>query len=688
MKKISRKGFLKVAAAAAMSGVTASALAACNAGSSSSTAASAGEAIYTPGTYTGTATGIGEVKVTMTFSETAITDVVIDASNETESIGGVAAPTLKDALMAAQSTEIDNISGATITTNAVKKAAASCIEQAMGVHTAGGDTAASSSDEDWLGTEPEIDESKVAKTVDVDVAVVGCGIAGVAACRSVAEDGGLVAAFEKADGPQCRSGEYAVINGKVQAKWGRDTWTREQIDDIIDSHMVESTYRCKRSIMSKWAHNIGETFDWWVEANPDLYYAETTRSAIPDESADNFIIPIFYPLPEHYDWKQERFPCYPTSVEFKPDQHVTVEANMQKAIDTGNVQTFYGCFVEKLIMENGRCVGLYARDAATGEYIKCNASKGVILSTGDYSQNTKMLKHFCPEVIENNIQCLFTNVDVEGNFTNQGDGIQLGMWAGAQVQQSHAPMIHHMGGGADLAGVGVMGNAGFLNLDLNGKRFMNEDLPGQQLENQIELQKNRESWQIFDSNWPEQLPYMPAAHGGACYYEDYASEDEGPKNNTTYRNYKSPYQLEAAVADGRAVKADTLEELVAKIYPDDTAAQQTALDSIRRYNELAKAGYDEDFHKPASRMWAVENGPFYADKFTTALLLVCIGGLESDEDCHTFDVDRNVISGLYVAGNIQGNRFATEYPIGLKGVSHSMAMYYGYVAGKNALKDI
>ena len=689
MEKISRKGFLKVAAAAAMSGVTAGALAACNSASSSSTAASAsGDAIYTPGTYTGTATGIGEVKVTMTFSETAITEVVIDASNETESIGGVAAPTLQEAIMAAQGTEIDNISGATVTTNAVKKAAASCIEQAMGVKADGADGSAAASENDWLGTEPEIDESKVTKTVDVDVAVVGCGVAGVAAVRSIAEDGGKVAAFEKADGPQCRSGEYAVINGNVQAKWGRNTWTREQIDEIVDSHMVESTYRCKRSIMSKWAHNIGDAFDWWVEANPELYYAETTRSAIPDENANNFLIPIFYPLPENYDWKQERFPCYPTSVEFLPNQSVTVNANMQKAVDTGNVDTFYGCFVEKLIMEDGRCVGLYARDAATGEYIKCNAAKGVILSTGDYSQNTKMLQHFCPEVIENNIQCLFTNVDVEGNFTNQGDGIQLGMWAGAQVQQSHAPMIHHMGGGADLSGVGVMGNAGFLNLDLNGKRFMNEDLPGQQLENQIELQKNRESWQIFDSNWPQQLPYMPAAHGGACYYEDYASEAEGPKNNTTYRNYKSPYQLEAAVADGRAVKADTLEELVAKIYPDDTAAQQTALESIQRYNQLAKDGYDEDFHKPASRMWALENGPFYADKFTTALLLVCIGGLESDENCHTFDADRNVIPGLYVAGNVQGNRFATEYPIGLKGVSHSMAMYYGYVAGKNAMQEI
>ena len=144
MEKISRKGFLKVAAAAAMSGVTAGALAACNSAASSSTAAS-GDSIYTPGTYTGTATGIGEVKVTMTFSETAITEVVIDASNETESIGGVAAPTLQEAIMAAQGTEIDNISGATVTTNAVKKAAASCIEQAMGVKADGADSSAAAS---------------------------------------------------------------------------------------------------------------------------------------------------------------------------------------------------------------------------------------------------------------------------------------------------------------------------------------------------------------------------------------------------------------------------------------------------------------------------------------------------------------------------------------------------------------
>lgn len=80
MNKISRKGFIKIAAAAAMSGVTAGALAACNAASGSASASTSGAAgLYTPGTYEGTAEGISStVKVTMTFSDSAVTDVVVD----------------------------------------------------------------------------------------------------------------------------------------------------------------------------------------------------------------------------------------------------------------------------------------------------------------------------------------------------------------------------------------------------------------------------------------------------------------------------------------------------------------------------------------------------------------------------------------------------------------------------------
>lgn len=130
MKKISRKGFLKLTSAAAMSGITAGALSACNSGKedAASSAAASEVALYTAGTYNATAQGInGDVTVSMTFDASSITEVVINASGETESIGGAAAETLTKNILAAQSSEVDAVAGATITSNAIKEAAAKCI---------------------------------------------------------------------------------------------------------------------------------------------------------------------------------------------------------------------------------------------------------------------------------------------------------------------------------------------------------------------------------------------------------------------------------------------------------------------------------------------------------------------------------------------------------------------------------
>ena len=110
-------------------------------------------------------------------------------------------------------------------------------------------------------------------------------------------------------------------------------------------------------------------------------------------------------------------------------------------------------------------------------------------------------------------------------------------------------------------------------------------------------------------------------------------------------------------------------------------ALDNALASVERYNELAKAGSDDDFGKPASRMFALENPPYYACQWGTTSMLVCVGGLESDENCHTFTEEdpaspkRDIIKGLYVCGNVQGSRYAVEYPICMRGISHSLCVY-------------
>ena len=102
-------------------------------GASSTAAASTADAIYTAGTYTATAEGcLSDVTVTVTVSDKAITDVRVDASGETAELGGKAAEELPGEIIRSQSTDVDGYTGATLTSDAIKQAAADCIAQASG----------------------------------------------------------------------------------------------------------------------------------------------------------------------------------------------------------------------------------------------------------------------------------------------------------------------------------------------------------------------------------------------------------------------------------------------------------------------------------------------------------------------------------------------------------------------------
>lgn len=528
----------------------------------------------------------------------------------------------------------------------------------------------------WLGEAPAISDDQVEEELTADVVVVGLGAAGVPAARAAAEAGAKVVCLESSSHLNSVASDMAIFGGQTQAQWGRgDGFLDKKM--VVNMHMEECSHHVSQSIISRYYDESGAALDWFVGASKNLYMAPESYAEIPTDAQANYMFPYMYPVPETYDYTKEDLPCYPTSVGFSSLATVMAD-NLQAAVDAGAEVRYSTKGVELILNDEGAVAGIYAQAAGSDGYIKITAPS-VILATGDYLGNEDMMKFYAPECVENGINILSIDLDDEGNYTNVGEGHKMGAWAGAAIEQWHAPMIHHMGGGAGADGRGVIGNNGYLWLNLRGKRFMNEDLPGQQLENQVELQPQRKAYQFFDASWPEQLAYFPAAHGVACIYRDEPLPEYTASGLRI--NVRTPADIDAAVEEGRCLKADTIDELLGMIEGMDV---ETAKASIERYNELARVGEDTDFFKSSQRLFALENGPFYAAECGCALTLGNLGGLESDEDCHVYNTDRELIPGLYAAGATQGGRFAVQYPISLKGLSCGMCMVYGKIAGENA----
>ena len=528
----------------------------------------------------------------------------------------------------------------------------------------------------WLGEAPAISDDQVEEELTADVVVVGLGAAGVPAARAAAEAGAKVVCLESSSHLNSVASDMAIFGGQTQAQWGRgDGFLDKKM--VVNMHMEECSHHVSQSIISRYYDESGAALDWFVGASKNLYMAPESYAEIPADAQANYMFPYMYPMPETYDYAKEDLPCYPTSVGFSSLATVMAD-NLQAAVDAGAEVRYSTKGVELILNDEGAVAGIYAQAAGSDGYLKITAPS-VILATGDYLGNEDMMKFYAPECVENGINILSIDLDDEGNYTNVGEGHKMGAWAGAAIEQWHAPMIHHMGGGAGADGRGVIGNNGYLWLNLRVKRFMNEDLPGQQLENQVELQPQRKAYQFFDASWPEQLAYFPAAHGVACIYRDEPLPEYTASGLRI--NVRTPADIDAAVEEGRCLKADTIDELLGMIEGMDV---ETAKASIERYNELARAGEDTDFFKSSQRLFALENGPFYAAECGCALTLGNLGGLESDEDCHVYNTDRELIPGLYAAGATQGGRFAVQYPISLKGLSCGMCMVYGKIAGENA----
>ena len=672
MNKISRKGFLKIAAAAAMSGVTAGALAACNAASSSSAApaASGAAGTYIPGTYEGTAEGISStVKVTMTFSDSAVTDVVVDTSGETASYGAAAADQLREQLMAAGSAEIDGVSGSTITSDAVMKAAKSCYAQARGEATVTSVQLPTGDENDWLGKEPDIDEAAITETVDTDIVIVGAGNGGIFAAAYAAANGLNFRVIEQNGNVQDTRHWYGAIDSAAAKEAGEKPADRAKLLSEISRY---ASGKCDQRVVKTWINESAAMHDFMRSILEDKYgwtcdFTSGAEAAWPAENAEHNTDYLF-PVQEHNYMASE-------SASGKPRNELLLDYIRELGYDVD-----FKTSLAKLEKDStGRITGIIAQSTEDDHFIRYNANKGVLLACGGFPGNPYMMEQLDPLGTSVTTACSYSPAD-------KGYGIRAAVWAGANLDKEAAPMLFDRGivapgvdggyvasdsafGGKAFPGPIRQYNPGtqpFLKVNRNGERFANESSPYNDIVYAAAHQPGRVYAQICDANILEDAKRF---HTIGC--------------SAQTRNAGAEYiqkQMDNAEKEGVFFKADTIEELADKL-GFTGEAKDTFLATVDRYNELYDKQNDEDFGKPAYRLSAIRTAPFYGC-WLGASLLCTEQGIAINDKGQALDNDNKPMPGLYVTGDMSGSFFANNYPCLMAGVAMGRTLTYAIKAIK------
>lgn len=276
MKNLSRRSFLRNSLAGAAGLAAAGILGPVGAIAEEKTT-------YKPGTYTASAKGISsDVTVTMTFDTEAITDIQIDVSGETAGLGTEIGPEMAEKLMAAQSADVDAISGCTVTSNAIKEAAAQCIADAKGVELVKVQTEVETGAEpytSWMKAPEEVTEFEA--EYDADVCVCGHGYAGITSCRELAEQGFKVVLLEKVpeDKYQAIGNEFAALNPKILKERGVP-----YVDPIefYQNFMLNTQNYANQTLIMKFAQHSGENTDWYLSELTDEDFSTMTTAYFPE----------------------------------------------------------------------------------------------------------------------------------------------------------------------------------------------------------------------------------------------------------------------------------------------------------------------------------------------------------------------------------------------------------------------
>ncbi|MDL2218604.1 flavocytochrome c [Christensenellaceae bacterium OttesenSCG-928-M15] len=532
-----------------------------------STVAAAG---LTAGTYSANAEGHNApITVTVVLSETKIESFTVE-SKESNGIGTAAIALIHEAVIQNGTLNVDAITGATVTSNAVL----SCLREI--VRNAGGDPS---------GMNAAVAASEASATpvmMSADVVIIGAGGAGYAAATTAAEAGSSVIIVDKAPyigGNTIRAGgTLNAVDPERQGKIG----VEDSVENFYDNIMTAGDNKSDPALARTLAQNAMSARQWledhgtvWSETVYLTIGGLFTRSMdVKDkDSFKGFIEPLDAAVREH------------------------------------GGEVVLNCKAEELLLDGaGRVVGVRCVDTRNGQTYEISANNGVVIATGGYSASPEMVQKYHG----------LTGLPTSNAPTSTGDGINLGLQAGAALEGMEYIQLHPHGNPAtgmlESHFAGDVTNAIYVNRE--GARFVSEQGRRDEISNATIAQTDQIMFSIYDAEC-DVYPGQPEYDG-----------------------------MDDLLAKKYVYKADTLEELAAQAGIDADGLKK----AVERYNALIRSGADADFHKKEIEK-EIGVAPFYCVPMSPTLHHT-MGGLKIDTDARVLKDDGTPVACLYAAGEV------------------------------------
>ena len=622
-------------AALALASVMALSLIGC--GGKSNSASSAGVS----GDFTGTAKGMGgDVTVTLTLTDSKITGCTAEGVDETQGIGTLALDQLPVQIAETGSIAVDGVTGATITSDAIKEAAAAAL------------TAAGLNPDDFKTAVENNGEKAEDSTVDADIVIVGAGGAGMTAAITAAEEGKSVVILES---QSMVGGNSVRATGGMNA--GKTVYQDE--NEFGEAAGVEKTLK---TAAEKYADNetitaLAKTVsEQWAEyqANPTGYFDSVELMELDTMvggkgiNDPELVETLCSNSADAIDWLDEHGITLHNVASFGGASvkriHRPVDADgktisvgsymiplLQENCEKAGVQILLNTTANEILTDaNGAAVGVKAT-GASGETVTVNA-KAVVLTTGGFGANLDMVVKYKPELKG------FMTTNAPGI---QGQGIEMAQAIGAATVDMDQIQIHPTveANTAALITEGLRGDGAIL-INEEGQRFIDE-VGTRDVVSAAEIaQTGSYSWLVVDQAMVD-----------------------------------ASSVIQGYIKKGYTVTGETYEELGKAMGVDEAAFAET----MNTWNGYVDAKNDPDFGR-TSFANKLDTAPYYAIKVTAGVHHT-MGGLTINTNTEVLKEDGSVIPGLFAAGEVTGGVHGANR---LGGNAVADFTVFGRIAGKAA----